>query len=1028
MNAVTSYFLSRNKFTLFLLLFIVVCGFYSYFALPRERTPTIKVPVISIVVTADGMSGKIAEKLLALPIEKEVRVVSGIKKMLTMVEDGKVTIAVHFRHDTDIRDAMEKVRAQLDVVRPKLPREVTSLAAHELDLGLLPVLHIAVTGDIQNSVLSDIAREMKSRIEGISDVLRVDTEGLHEYVIEINFFPELIDHYGVQIQDIQRALVGSYPFVEYGVLEGDTGSHKVKLAGELDSYKKIMNLVLKTSGNKFVTISNVADVKLANKNSHEFVRVNGKSAVVLKISKRVGSSVTDVVDKVRAIVNNASSALPRGVSVLFLQDQAQEIRLVLHELENTLVFSVILVLVVMMAFMGIRTSILVAVSIPVSALLGIAVIYLLGYTLNIVILFTLIMVIGMLVDDAIVVSEYADRKIAQGFNSLEAYRQAAASMFWPVAASTTIRLSVFIPLLFWPGVMGEFMKYIPAVSISTLVSSWLMALVFTPVLGSMFSKSAKASVCVDTTVEDFRGGPFGRFVSFYEKILGIVLDHPKKFIIIVSSVLFIGTACYFVAGPGVEFFPDVEPDRATITVKGDNNLSVRERKILMEEVENRASSVAGVKHIHTRSGTMDNSDEAGVIGVVNLEFEYWTRREKSNKVMKDVAVLLKDIRGISFDIAYQSMKPSHGKHVEISLKSSDLNALGRMADLLEKSMSKSQGFIGVSVDRSISGIEWVIDIDRRRARSEEVDVAVIGKYVKMLTDGLLVGKYYPKDSTDEIDIVARFNREHRTLKDIDNLQISTPYGLRKVASFIKVSAEQSPGVIKRVDGSRAITISSYVSPGYSIEERVRYIKGILHTNAPKDLYADFTGDVEYQHESKKFLIKAFSLVVFMIVLILMAEFNSPYYVMVIMSAVFLSTTCVFLGFLLTYKVFGVVMGGVGIIVLAGVVVNNNILLIDAFCTNIGSSCSRREAIIKSAISRLRPIFLTVITGVLGLLPMVLKISVDFIDRRILYDSPASQLWFELSTTTSMGLLLATVITLLFTPALLMCGKDIKSLV
>ena len=1025
MNVITSYFLGRDRFTLFLMLFVVICGIYSYQMLSRERTPTIKVPVISIVVTADGMSAKIAEKLLALPVEKEVRVVPGIKKMVSVVEDGIARIALRFKHDTDMREAMESVRAQLDVVRPKLPREVTAITVHEMDLGLLPVLHVAVVGEAQGPLLSKIARELKSHIEVMSDVLRVDTEGLHEHVIEINFFPELVDHYGIQIQDIQRALAGSYPFVEYGVLESDTGSHKVKLVGELDSYKKIMNLVLKTNGNKFVAVRNVADVKLANKNTNEFVRVNGKPAVVLKVSKRGGSSVTEVVDRVREIINNAVSVIPNDVSILFLQDQAKEVRLILHELENTLVFSIILVLVVMMAFMGIRTSILVAVSIPVSALLGITVIYMLGYTLNIVILFTLIMVIGMLVDDAIVVSEYADRKIVQGFSSFEAYRHAASAMFWPVAASTTIRLSVFIPLLFWPGVMGEFMKYIPAVSISTLVSSWLMALVFTPVLGSMFGKGSNSDQRVDAIVEDFREGALGHFVIFYEKVLGVVLDHPKKFVVSVSCVLFFGTVCYFVVGPGVEFFPDIEPDRATITVRSDNNLSMSERDLLMREVESRIDDVAGVKYIYTKSCDVDNTEGIGVVGVVNLEFEDWTHRAKSTKVLQDVADLLREVHGVSFDISYQSMKPSQGKQIEINLRAKDLSVLNSTADLLEKAMKKSKGFVGVSRDSTVPGTEWVIDVDRKKARAEEVDVAIIGKYVKMLTDGLVVGKYYPKDSTDEIDIIARFNREHRSLKDIDNLLINAPYGPRKVASFIKLSAEQSPGVIKRIDGSRAITISSYVLPGYSIDECVEYIKEVLSQNVPSDLDADFTGDVEYQNESKTFLVKAFALVTLMIILVLMAEFNSPYYVIVIMSAVFLSTTCVFLGFLLTYKVFGVVMGGVGIIVLAGVVVNNNILLIDAFCTNLNKLGSRREAIVKSAISRLRPIFLTVITGVLGLLPMVLKISVDFIDRRILFDSPASQLWFELSTTTSMGLLLATVITLLFTPALLMCGRGAK---
>ncbi|KJV86519.1 acrB/AcrD/AcrF family protein [Anaplasma phagocytophilum str. CRT53-1] len=370
------------------------------------------------------------------------------------------------------------------------------------------------------------------------------------------------------------------------------------------------------------------------------------------------------------------------------------------------------------------------------------------------------------------------------------------------------------------------------------------------------------------------------------------------------------------------------------------------------------------------------------------------------------------------------MKPSVGKQLEISLRADDPALVQKAARVLQKEMSASQGFRGVSSDNSVSGMEWVMMVDRKKADVAAVSVSMIGQYIKMLTDGLLVGTYYPKDSTDGVDIIARFQEKHRSLKYLDNFLINTMYGPRPVSSFISRKARSSTGTINRIDGLRAITISSDIAPGYSIADRVRYIKGVLDREPRVEVA--FLGDMEDQAESKTFLIKSFFLILLMIALVLIAEFNSWYYVMVVMTAVFLSTTCVFLGFLLTSKVFGIVMGGVGIIVLAGVVVNNNILLIDAFCANIKSGLSCRDAIIKSALSRFRPIFLTVITGVLGLLPMVLRLSVDFIGRSILYDSPTSQLWFELSTTTSMGLLFATAVTLLFTPAVLMCGGRQKS--
>ena len=1023
MNSILDFFLQRNRFTLFLLVSLVVYGVCSYIMLPRERTPTLKIPVISVVSAVEGMRGELVEKLLAKPIEKEVRSVSGIKKISSNVRDGQAIVVLEFVHGADMRVAMEDVKARLDTVRPKLPRETTELFAEEIDLGLLPVVSLAVVGDVQASLLTKIAKEIKSHLEAMSEVLSVEASGFREEAVEIRFSPERLDRYGIQISQVIGALRRSYPFVPYGVLETDMGMHKIKLSSALDSRQKILDLVLKASGNEFVTVGDVAEVKLVEKNTRSFSRVNGKPAVVLQIAKRSGSSVTELVKKIRIILEKKRSLIPPEVSIEFLQDQSQEVESILHELENTLLFSVILVMVLMMVFMGLRMALLVGMAIPASACMGIIVIYLMGYTLNIVILFTLIMVIGMLVDDAIVVSEYADRKMAYGMERTAAYREAASVMFWPIATSTCTRLAVFVPLLFWPGFMGGFMEYIPVVAISTLVSSWITALIFIPVLGSILGKGSAETdkeIAEVRAIEDCSVEKMGKVTRFYANVLEKVLDHPRKFVFLVSGVLVAATVAYFVVGPGLEFFPDVEPDRAIITVKSDNNLSTWEKNRLLSEIEGRINGVGGVKYVHAASS---DGAGAGSIGVVNIEFLPWHTREKSSKILSNISNLLRDVKGVFLDVEYNSMKPSRGKPLVVTLRSKDANSLEEAALFLKNSMTASEGFTGVSSDNEGMGAEWVLEVDRKKALASGVDISTIGSYVKMLTDGLLIGKYHPKGSADEIDIIARFGEDRRSLSSMDNFTINTQFGKVPVSSFVRRSARPDEGVVRRVDGYRAVTISSYTLPGYSLSDRVERIKDIFAAGMYQDVELDFFGDMREQSESQLFLLRAFFLVTLMIVLLLMCEFNSFYYVAVVVSAVFLSTTCVFLGFLLTYKVFGVVMGGIGVIVLAGIVVNNNILLIDAYRANFASARNKREAIIKSAVSRLRPIFLTVITGVLGLLPMVMRVSVDFIGRRVLYDSPSSQLWFELSTTTAMGLLCATVITLMFTPAVLMCGKD-----
>ncbi len=337
-------------------------------------------------------------------------------------------------------------------------------------------------------------------------------------------------------------------------------------------------------------------------------------------------------------------------------------------------------------------------------------------------------------------------------------------------------------------------------------------------------------------------------------------------------------------------------------------------------------------------------------------------------------------------------------------------------------MGESQGFTGVTRDNLLTGAEWSVDINRKKAISFGADVVLVGQFVKLLTSGTIVGKYYPEGAKDGVDILARFREGDRSLKGLDRLSINTVHGVVPVSYFVEEKVRRGVDVIKRVDGLKSLTIYSNLLPGHLMSERVEYLKGILDEQVGSDVTASFLGDIESQEESREFLITAFCLVLLLMVLVLVGELNSFYYVAVVITAVFLSTTCVFLGFLVTYKAFGVVMGGVGIIVLSGIVVNNNILLVDAYRENLETLQDRKEAILKSALSRLRPIFLTVITGVLGLLPMVLRVSIDFLGRRVLYDSPSSQMWFELSTTTSVGLLLATVITLLFTPAILILGE------
>ncbi|MCU7611595.1 efflux RND transporter permease subunit [Anaplasma capra] len=1026
-SEITGFFLERSRFAIFVLLSAFVVGIYSYYKLPREKIPGVKAPIICVTAAVEGATAELAEVLLALPMERELQSVGGIKKITSIVRDGVVSVVLELRYGFDVKAAMADVRSRLDVVRPKLPRNVTSLMAEERNLGLLPVLKVAITGDLPTGSLHSVARELKYRIESLSDVFKVNAVGLRNDVIELGLVPELMDHYGIQIQDIVQAVARNHALIDYGVLESQAGRHKIRVNGLLDSRQQILDVVLKVNGDAAVTVSDVATVKLALEDPTELARINGKRCIVLEISKKSGSNIAEVAGRVTAFLEGASKFLPEGASLFFVQDQSKEVSTILRELENAVAFSVLLVLLVIMAFMGIRTAVLVALSIPISFLLGIMVIYVMGYTLNIVILFTLIMVVGMLVDDAIIVSEYADRKMVYGFDRQSAYKMASLRMFWPMASSTMTRLVVFIPLLFWPGVTGEFMKYIPVVSISTLAGSWIAAIAFTPVLGSVFGKPSAMSredVSKLNAVEDLRIDELSPAMRLYSRVLCVVLDYPKSFVCATVAVLMLSTAAYFTIGPGVEFFPNIEPDRAVVEIRSDSNMSLQEKDKIVKAAEAKIMDVAGIKFLYSLVGHgWDEPKNTRVIGAIDIEFQDWYLREKSTKLLAEVAERLKGIAGVTFDVKGENMRPNRGKPLEVNLRSEKSEDLEFAADLLVSAMNEPQGFTDVVRDNFLAGTEWSVDVDRKKAASFGADVMLIGQFVKMLTGGAVVGKYYPEGAKDEVAIIARFREGSRSLKGLDRISINTAHGPVPAAYFVQEKVKRGVDMIKRVDGLRSLTIYSNLLPGYLVGDRVQYLKGILEKRVGSKVTANFLGDMESQEESREFLITAFCLVILLITLVLVGELNNFYYVAVVMTAVFLATTCVFLGFLVTYKVFGIVMGGVGIIVLSGVVVNNNILLVDAYRENLETMPDRKSAILKSALSRLRPIFLTVITGVLGLLPMVLKISIDFFGRKVLYDSPSSQLWFELSITTSVGLLLATVITLLFTPAILMLGEE-----
>ncbi len=602
--------------------------------------------------------------------------------------------------------------------------------------------------------------------------------------------------------------------------------------------------------------------------------------------------------------------------------------------------------------------------------------------------------------------------------------------------STMTTLAAFLPLMFWPGVVGEFMKFLPLTLIATLLASLMMALIFVPTLGALFGTPGGGGNA--ERIQMISGGDGIRledvsgFTGSYLKILGIALNHPGK--ILVSAVLLlVGVqGAYANFGRGVEFFPKVEPDFAKLQVRARGNLSIHEKDTLMKEVEARILDMKELETIYARTGQEQNSQEAeDIIGNISLEFIDWKLRRNASKILSEISSRTQKLAGIFVDPREQESGPPVGKPVQIHLISRHYSLLGPAVEILLKGLPAIGGLTNIVDSRPLPGIDWQIKVDRAQASKFGADVSLIGKSVQLVSAGIKLGEYRPDDTDGEVDIRIRYPIQYRTLEELDNIRINTEKGRVPIGNFIVRKAEPRIGTINRTDGRREITIKTDVEDGVQVNSKIQQIQKWLNgAGIDPRVKVIFKGENEEQNKAEEFLVRAFGIALFIMAIILVTQFNSFYSAFLILSAVIMSTNGVFIGLLITEQPFGIVMGGIGVIALAGIVVNNNIVLIDTFdrlTNDIEDAASMRNVILRTGAQRLRPVILTSITTILGLLPMVLALNIDFVTREVTQGAPSTQWWRQLSTAIVFGLGFATVLTLIVTPSALMFRANLKVL-
>ena len=1117
------YAISHARVFFGILIFIIAAGSSTYISIPKEAVPDVNIPIIYVSLSQKGISANDSERLLVKPIEDEVKTVEGIKEIRSTAYTGGGNVLLEFNAGFDADKAMDDIREKVDRAKGDLPNEADEPTVNEVNISAFPIILISLSGNLPDRTLQDLAENLQDEIETIPSVLDAKIGGRRNEQVDVIIDTLALEGYNINIENLINTVNQNNMMVSAGEQDTGDGSFNIKVPGLYETIDDVLDTPIKTFGDSVITFRDIAKVKRTFEDRKSYANVNGKNSVTIEVSKRVGENIIDTIKKIKEVSVQVTKDFPPSVDISFSQDQSKTIQTMLNSLQNNVIAAIILVLIIILGALGVRSGFLVGVSIPGSFLSGILLLSIMGFTMNIVVLFALILSVGLLVDGAIVIVEYADRKIKEGLTIKESFAGASKKMARPIISSTATTLAAFVPLLFWPGLAGEFMKYLPITLICVLTSSLFMALLFVPVLGTIINTITRvflqfviptllslilfnifsiltnyvdinglkipltiikylASLALfiftfikiipsvykisesinkkqgnisesskilssesDVSVITLKG-----FIGSYAKLINFLLNHPAK--VIVSAILIlVGVSfTYTKIGSGIEFFPEVEPELAKIVVYARGNLSAKEKRDYVSRVENIILKIQSknneFKNVYALSGNISDQSEASedFIGSISLEYNDWDKRRKSKVILNEILNKTKTIKGIKVESREQEGGPPTGKPINIKLTSPNKSILLSESYRLKEFIDSYPELINIEDNFPAPGIEWEINVNRKQAAKFGANISTIGNVIKLATNGIKLGEYRPDDSNDSIPLYLRYPSEGRTLDIIQNLRVNTAVGLVPIANFVEIIANNRTGNIVRVNSKNAINIQADIEVGVYADAKVKemeYVLGINNFppsfrgkpienlkkfNLDPRIKVQLIGENQDQKEAQDFLSKAFAVALFMMLMILLLQFNSFYSGFLILFSVVMSTTGVFIGLMITGQAFSIVMTGVGVIALAGIVVNNNIILIDTFDFLKNKMPTVREAIIKTGAQRIRPVLLTTFTTVLGLLPMVTMTNVDFVTREITRGSPDTQWWVQLSTAIVFGLIFATILTLIVTPSALMLRENIKT--
>ncbi len=1057
----------KNSTTVFVLsVLLIIFGVYCYNALPRESEPDITIPNVFISTEYKGVSPTDIETSVTIEIEKKLKGLEGLKKIESVSSEGQSMINVEFVTGTDIDKALQDVKDKVDEAKGDLPGDLEDdPSVFEVNLSQMPIIVFSLSGTCGLPCLKDIADDLQDDIEALTGVMEVEVNGGLEREIRVEVVPEKLSYYGLTISSLQNAVQSENQNTSGGAIRLGSGRYQLRVPGEFKTPEEIYGLIIGTHKGEPVYLKDVAEVVDGFKEESSISRLNGRDAVNLAVKKRSGENIIAISKEVDKIIERGRVTWPQGTEITKVLDKSRDIEVMIADLENNIYSGLILVLVVIFLSMGFRNAVLVSLAIPFSMLISFIILYMMGITLNMVVLFSLTLALGMLVDNAIVIIENTYRFMQQGASRIQAAMRATSEVAWPVIGSTATTLVAFYPMLYWPGIMGEFMRFLPITLIVTLTASLFVALVINPAMASIFMKIKGHSENSGMTIEEMSAAvdkPLqikGFWTTLYSRSLIACLEKPYS----ILALSFVGMVLMFqswllVIGleKPVEFFPEIDPKgfyvnietpegadldfidriigRVELAIAGATGKSAQSLSPLAALAPKEHSTPNGekyfgpsdlknVKDVYMQGvasaggGSSFSANSPNHIGVRFLELEQ--RSESSHATVNTIRERVKDIPGGKITIAKEEEGPPTGAPINLEISGPDFEILGKIAQQVKDSLSRIP-YVEDVRDDFVEGIPSVqVNVDRQKAALFGLTTDMIGFALKSAYNGLNVSSFRQGD--DDFDITLQLKEADRRVVDVlHELLLPTPSGetvpLSTVAS---VPFAGTIGEINRINNERVVTVKANIEETKTTgpvvrQEAAKFIDKVV---LPAGYSMKFTGEQDEQKESEDFLSKAFMVALLLIFLVLVAMFNSVSQPFIIMTSVILSLGGAFLGMALFQSPFGIIMTGVGVISLAGVVVNNAIVLLDYTNKLRQRGHALKDAVVSAGATRLRPVLLTAITTILGLIPMVTGISYDFHSWSMAWVSESSMWWKSMANVVIFGLFVATFLTLIVVPTI-----------